>query len=544
MAMSEAKRGGGAAPADLASAITVSWENNPNRAYSAEDLVGKTVANRYRLESVIGRGGMGAVYQALDGETEQCVALKLILLEALMRPNLRRRFIREVKAARRIDSNNVVRLLDSGSDDELGTPFMVMERLRGVDLSAASKKLGPIAPKIVAKIGVQACRGLRAAHEQQLVHRDIKPANLFLSAGSGDELIVKICDFGIAKQSTSDEGDVDDTASLTQTGSVLGTPTYSSPEQTMNPKEADARSDIWSLCLTLYKVLTARRIWPRVETVAQLVVWICTHDIRPLLQVAPWVDPKLAQIIHRGLERRSEKRWATVAELEAALLPFAGGSGSMQITDLRRVDGAVRDAAVNSVPEPPDEQVAETLLLSETEPRDPPSHAAVERRPTIKWGAALALVAVGGAAAIFWTRSQSALGTPAIPELPRSISTATTSAAATSTANPAPTVSNIVARILVEPPRARVAVGGKLTPLDDGVLRLEGRPGDSFTVRVAVGEHFVEEVVGLLSDGSANPSRIVLNMPVAPSIATPTTKSQASSRAPSANWQLRDDWSD
>src|SRR5262249_41955825 len=156
------------------------------------------------------------------------------------------------RMAREITSENVVAILDAGTDAAIGVPFLVMDLLRGRDLSALLEGVGPLVPEAAVRVFVQACRGVAAAHARSIVHRDLKPANIFLDTSDSGVVSVKICDFGIAKIRATDALD-NKTASLTKSGSVLGSPIYMSPEQVRNAKGVDARTDVWSLALSLYE---------------------------------------------------------------------------------------------------------------------------------------------------------------------------------------------------------------------------------------------------------------------------------------------------
>jgi serine/threonine protein kinase len=286
---------------------------------TAAALCGTTVGG-YRLERLIARGGMGAVYEARRDRPaaarEPAVALKLILADELVGDAAAARFRREIHAAARIDSPHVVKVLDAGVDDTTKRPFYVMELIAGRDLGQWIAELGAIAPDTVVRIALQACRGMRAAAALGIVHRDVKPANILL-AQAGEQVIVKLCDFGLAKLPAAERGA--DARSLTHSGGMLGTPRYASPEQATRANAVDERADIWGLCMSMHEALSGRRPWAECETLGQLIVAICTRDVEPLAQVAPWVDAELARLVHRGLQRDLRQRWADVAALEDAL---------------------------------------------------------------------------------------------------------------------------------------------------------------------------------------------------------------------------------
>jgi serine/threonine-protein kinase len=370
------------------------------RVSAAERMEGRVVNGRYRLDSLIGKGGMGAVYAATHLEADHQVAIKLVLSHlASPGSSTPGRFRREASATASLDSENVVRVIDADVDEE-GVPFLVMDLLEGRDLERWLDQVRPLAQDAAARVFVQACRGVAAAHQKGIVHRDIKPANLFLSKRSDGELVVKVLDFGLAKQRSREETSTQ--ASLTETGGVLGTPRYASPEQVKNAKLVDRRSDVWSLCMTMYEALSGLVPWNDCEAVGEIIIAIATTDVAPLTEVAPWVDPALAAIIDKGLQRDPDARWQSATELLEALegittatalveQMLAGHTSSMslQVGGVAST-GALRQALPSSRSVP---GVGGTL---EGAPRRSRFSLAV---------AGLAVVAVGGAIAVTALRS-------------------------------------------------------------------------------------------------------------------------------------------
>lgn len=205
-------------------------------------MIGLTLDGKYRLLRLLGEGGMGSVYAARNLDDGSLVAVKLINAEALARsPGLVKRFHREARTTAKIDTPNIVRVFDSGVDSATESPYMAMEFLRGFDLLAFARQVGPVAPDTVLRIAAQACLGLAAAHAAGVIHRDIKPANIFLARTDPPGAVtVKVLDFGIAK-STLDPGS-GETQGLTRTGTLLGSPLYMSPEQARGAKRVEARA--------------------------------------------------------------------------------------------------------------------------------------------------------------------------------------------------------------------------------------------------------------------------------------------------------------
>lgn len=287
------------------------------RRSSAQRMTGQLLRGRYRLEKLIGKGGMGAVYEATDLQSSGQVAIKLVLAHlALSDSSAPGRFRREAQAAAAIDNPHAVRVRDADVDEN-GTPFLVMDLLRGRDLERWLDRVRPLDQEGAKRLFLQACMGIAAAHERDIVHRDVKPANLFISREPHGELVVKVLDFGLAKQRSATPQ-----ASLTETGGVLGTPRYASPEQVKNAKLVDKKSDVWSLCMTMYEALSGVVPWSECEAVGEIIIAIATTDVTPIREVAPWVKPELAAIIDRGLSRDPAQRWEDAPALVRALKPL------------------------------------------------------------------------------------------------------------------------------------------------------------------------------------------------------------------------------
>ncbi|HTN88848.1 MAG TPA: serine/threonine-protein kinase, partial [Sorangium sp.] len=216
---------------------------------------GTTLNGRYTLGRLLGKGGMGAVYEAVDVALQRRVAVKDIAPELAHGRSALGRFEREAKAASAVQTEHIVRVLDAGVDRETGSPFLVMELLRGEDLAELLDRLGPLPPGLALRIVAQACVGLQKAHAAGVLHRDIKPANLFLARREeGGGIVVKLLDFGVAKIRPVHDPRRD-TTGLTRSGHVLGTPRYMSPEQARGIKDVDHRTDLWSLGVVLYRAL-------------------------------------------------------------------------------------------------------------------------------------------------------------------------------------------------------------------------------------------------------------------------------------------------
>ena len=281
-------------------------------------MIGTLLDGRYEIASLLGQGAMGAVYEAKHKGTNRKVAIKVINSGDVNKDQkLVGRFQREAKAAGSIDTQHITQVLDTGVDRDSGLPFMVMEFLAGEDLQALFKRLGPVSPELALRLVAQTCLGLQKAHEAQVVHRDIKPANLFLTERDGGELIVKLLDFGIAKVKM-DQANETESAGLTKTGSMVGSPLYMSPEQALGAKSIDHRTDVFSLGVVLYQALTGRTPFQHIDALGQLIISICHDSPPPVHAFAPWVTPEVEQIVEAALNRDPNGRFQTAhAMLEA-----------------------------------------------------------------------------------------------------------------------------------------------------------------------------------------------------------------------------------
>ncbi|WP_437605189.1 serine/threonine-protein kinase [Sorangium sp. So ce834] len=279
---------------------------------------------RYALGRLIGQGGMGAVYEADDVALQRRVAVKVLSPELAHGRSALGRFEREARAASAIRTEHIVRVLDADVDQATGSPFLVMELLRGEDLAHLLDRLGPLPPRLALRIVAQACVGLERAHEAGVVHRDIKPANLFLARREGgDGLVVKLLDFGVAKIRPAHDLRRD-TTGLTWSGHVLGTPRYMSPEQARGIKDIDHRTDLWSLGVVLYRALAGRTPTEDVKAVGELIAALVADLPAPVQDVAPWVPPEVAAVVDGALQYQPADRYPSASAMRDALLPLLG----------------------------------------------------------------------------------------------------------------------------------------------------------------------------------------------------------------------------
>jgi serine/threonine-protein kinase len=274
------------------------------------------LAGKFKVERVLGAGGMGVVVAARHLELDERVAVKFLLSEAALNGEAAARFVREARAAVKIKSEHVARVIDVGRMDS-GAPYMVMEYLEGCDLSA-KLSAGPLAIEDAVDYVVQACDAMAEAHALGIVHRDLKPANLFLTQRSDGSAVVKVLDFGISKVNVPDTSE----AGLTKTSAVMGSPYYMSPEQMKSSRDVDGRSDVWSLGVILYELISGRPPFLG-DTLPELLSAIML-DTPPKLEVLrPDVPPELGEILQHVLQKDRTKRYQTVGELASALAAFA-----------------------------------------------------------------------------------------------------------------------------------------------------------------------------------------------------------------------------
>jgi eukaryotic-like serine/threonine-protein kinase len=340
--------------------------------------IGTIIADRYEVTGFLGRGGMGFVVAARHRELGERVAIKF-----LNRSELAERFFREARAAAGIENDHVVRIYDAGRLAS-GEPYIVMEHLSGEDLAARLAGTGSMAPETVATILVDVCLALADAHAAGIVHRDLKPENIFLARRRGGDEVVKLLDFGVAK--------VPDARALTQSDNVLGTPAYMSPEQLLGSRDVDHRSDIWSLGIILYELLTDELPFDGGSLVHLAI--IIREKPTPSVRGARRDIPKeMDAVIARCLAKQRTDRYADVGELAEALAPFLPAGMAHTTARIRRIvdEGRRRTAALapTITPEPSepistiDDQLAREESLFESGSGKPTAQSvALDSLPT------------------------------------------------------------------------------------------------------------------------------------------------------------------
>ena len=297
-----------------------------------EPREGDVLAGKFRIERVLGVGGMGMVVSAMHLQLDERVAIKFLLPEALMNAEAVARFGREARAAVKIKSEHVARVTDVGALDT-GAPYIVMELLRGQDLSQVLRDKGALPIAVAVQYVLQACEALAEAHAIGIVHRDLKPANLFLTARADGSPCIKVLDFGISKV-TNPSGGSD--MGMTRTQSIMGSPLYMSPEQLASARDVDQRADIWAVGCVLYELVTGRVPF-EAETMPQLCTLILHTEPPPPRGVRADVPEGLDQVILRCLRKHRSERYANVAELAADLAQFSPDVGPRSAERISRV---------------------------------------------------------------------------------------------------------------------------------------------------------------------------------------------------------------
>ncbi len=309
--------------ADVVKVLTSSDENAGTiEAEKKDKLIGHTIEGRYRIESLIGLGGMGSVYRVTRLLIGDEVAMKILHTERLADPHVGERFRREAQAAARLKHPNAVSIYDFGITSD-GLQYLVMELLEGLSLRQIIKQEAPLTPSVVVEITAHVCAALDEAHQRHIVHRDIKPDNIIINSTTAG-LRVKVLDFGIAKLR-------DDVAShLTQTGSVMGTPHYMSPEQCLG-EELDSRADIYSMGIVLYEMLCGRVPFDSPVSTA-VVVQHVNQPPQSLRTINPGISPQVEAVVFHALEKLRDARPPTAGalarELTAAVHPTSAQAHS------------------------------------------------------------------------------------------------------------------------------------------------------------------------------------------------------------------------
>jgi eukaryotic-like serine/threonine-protein kinase len=497
---------------------------------------GEVIAGKYVIERVIGVGGVGIVLAAKHVELDETVAIKFLLPEVQTRSEIVRRFAREAKAAVRIKSEYAARVFDVGVLPGRG-PYLVMEYLEGQNLADILAENGPMPVRRAVEYIMQACEALAVAHSSGIVHRDIKSENLFLARRDGTE-VVKVLDFGISKAALTGSffgGD----GEIEKTQDLMGTPLYMSPEQIRSTRDVDQRTDVWSLGIVLFELITGRLPFEG-ETIPTVCAAVLESSPMPLASYMSDVPEGLQAVIDRCLQRDRERRFQNVAELAIALLPFGPSMARVfaeRSSTIMRASGQTVGVTFrfhSSAAPPPDRTSSTTGVHIPAAPSTPtfptmpaiPSDPAAlsqitaEARRTRKFIIAAALLAVGlVAVGLAFVRHERSLA----------------SSAATTALRP----------VVVEsdPPGARVEWDGKLVGETPATLHL---PVGTQTLNLSKDGFTVEALsVTVAADASEKHSHITLKRTVSDRPAEPSATAPAApptpvrpAPAPAANPQV------
>jgi serine/threonine-protein kinase len=329
--------------------------------------IGTIIGGKFRIEQLLGSGGMGVVAVATHLQLAQRVALKILHAEHAKNPDVCERFLREARAAARLRSEHVCRVSDVGIDGQ--TPYMVMEMLEGDDLASLIEK-GALPIATAVDYVLQASIAIAEAHARGIVHRDLKPANLFVTRKIDGSPLVKVLDFGIAKAMTAAP------SKLTNTDVVMGTPGYMSPEQLRALRTVDARSDIWQLGVILYEAVSARAPFPA-ATITDMAIRVATEPPEPLD-----VDPGFREVVLKCLEKSPDRRYEDVGALALALVPFGGPTAPANAALVAKVlvDRETRAETLTSN----DSSVVRSFVSSASGAGDRPAEASTAKPTTLE----------------------------------------------------------------------------------------------------------------------------------------------------------------
>jgi serine/threonine-protein kinase len=378
---------------------------------SEESLVGQTLAGKYRVEKVLGKGGMGVVVGARHLGLDEPVAVKILRPAMMEVDGMVARFLREARAASKIKSEHVVRVTDVDTLED-GVPYMVMEILTGVDFSQLRKQRGTYGVAEAVGYLLEACEAIAEAHAFGIVHRDLKPGNLFLHQRPDGKRVVKVLDFGISKLEAPGEQDT------TKTGQMMGSPKYMAPEQMNSMHDADARSDVWSLGAILFEFLCARPPFVA-ESTPRICALVLNADPPLPSSLRPDVPEGLERVVLRCLEKDPARRFADVKALAAALAPYAPSAGGAAVEvppPLPPAPATLTTTAGATV-------AAWDTTRNEGAPKNKPG-----RRRLVLLGVAVAVAA--GMALLWATHGGSPVPAPAAPPAPDVSATASATATA------------------------------------------------------------------------------------------------------------------
>ncbi len=471
------------------------------------DLVGSVIAGNYHIEKKLGEGGMGAVYLGQHVKMGRKSAIKVMTQSMAHDPDAIARFNREATNAARINHPNVCAIYDFGETPD-GLIYLAMEFIEGESLSDLLEREGALSPKRAAAIFQQAGDALQAAHDLGIVHRDLKPDNIMLTKGRGGADVVKVVDFGIAKAVGGEEGQ-----KVTKTGLVVGTPEYMSPEQLAGDK-LDGRSDIYSLALVLYRMLTGTLPF-QADSAQEVMIKRLTDEPLPLNAARPdaGFPERLQAAMDRALTRMPSERYSSAAELArdvtqavsgmADMAPAVDTEGATQIIAATPASGATNIAATRvggqGAPTVRGQKARAPTPDTPTVAAAPP--AAPRKKPVMAIAATVAVLAVGGGTAAVMLSRGGAKGAPSVtPDTAHAVPSGQPSSQPTGTATrPAGNTANRTTQ--------RTQPTGT-QPKDSGTARIEAPPERGIPVSVVDAKKKLDDLFDRLDPEGHTPGNV------------------------------------
>jgi serine/threonine-protein kinase len=431
---------------------------------------GDVLLGKYRIDRYLGMGSMGVVVAAIHLGLGQRVAMKFMLQSNADPKQQYERFLREARAAGRLKSPHVTKVLDVGTL-ETGTPYLVMEHLEGRDLGSLLTHSGPLPMADAVEYVLQTCEAVGEAHAAGIIHRDIKPTNLFLTVNPNGSPCIKVLDFGISKINDAE-------LKLTKDTEALGSPLYMSPEQMDASRNVDARSDIWALGVTLYELLSGMTPF-HAEGVVQVCTRVFQGEPTPLSAFRPDLPAALGAVILRCFEKNRDQRWPNVAELAGALAPFASTHAGAYVERVAAVLGLKVEASRPTALLPPEPVVvvAETNTAAMTGNAFSTGARAGEAadaglgRPKrgilVAAGIGIAVLSLAGLGLVRWRGAPAA---EAVNAASGAAAGASVAAAPSSTSAPSQDSSNVVPQIapsasVAPPPTTSAAPSATVAPV-------------------------------------------------------------------------------
>jgi serine/threonine protein kinase len=372
---------------------------------------GDLLLQKYRLETCLGRGGMGRVWAARHQQLDRRVAIKVMHPELADRPELVARFVREGQAAARLRSPHIAQVLDVATGDT--GACLVMEYLDGRDLEKLLREGGALPLETAVNYLLQVCEGVAEAHAAGIVHRDLKPANLFLTQDAYGRPSVKILDFGISKFSDNDSDPT--SVAITNASEALGTPLYMAPEQMRAAHSAGVGADIWALGAIFYELVTGRTAWSG-TTLSEICMQIATDPAPSVRSLSPALPREVDQVVETCLQKDPKLRYGSVLELVQALAALAPEVGAPAYARVARLVGSTKPpGSCRPLDTPLEHTRASVAGLATRHQRTNAAWGVLSEHPKPEprrhWSAswkyvpALALCIAGGVSGVWWTQS-------------------------------------------------------------------------------------------------------------------------------------------